>query len=84
MKRVALSLKEKGKWWENLERSPASIGLCDVRLDTVKGMSNAEVKYMLKNCAWREASKMCAEELEERPKLCVLKEQVSGEFEAKG
>ena len=46
-------------------------------------MSNAEVKYMLKNCAWREASKMWAEELEERPKLCVLKELVSGGFEAR-
>ena len=54
-----------------------------MRLDTVKGMSNAEVKYMLKNCAWREASKMWAEELEERPKLCVLKELVSGGFEAR-
>ena len=46
-------------------------------------MSNAEVKYMLKNCAWREASKMWAKELEERPKLCVLKELISGEFEAR-
>ena len=46
-------------------------------------MSNAEVNYMLKNCAWREASKMWVEELEERPKLCVLKEQVSGGFEAR-
>ena len=54
-----------------------------MRLDTVKGMSNAEVKYMLKNCTWREVTKMWAEELEERPKLCVLKELVSGRFEAR-
>ena len=52
-----------------------------MRLDTVKGMSNAEVKYMLKNCMWREVTKMWAEELEEWPKLCVLKELVSGGFE---
>ena len=46
-------------------------------------MSDAEVKYMLKNCARREVTKMWAEELEERPKLCVLKELVSGGFEAR-
>ena len=39
-------------------------------------MSNAEVKYMLKNCAWREVTTMWTEELKERPKLCVLKELV--------
>ena len=54
-----------------------------MRLDSLKGMSNAEVKYMLKNCAWREVTKMWAEELEERPKLCGLKELVSGGFEAR-
>ena len=34
------------------------LGWGDVRLDSVKGMSNAEVKYMLKNCVWREVTKM--------------------------
>ena len=34
---------------------------------------------MLKDCAWREVTTMWAEELEERPKLCVLKELVSGD-----
>ena len=38
---------------------------------------------MLQNCAWREVTNMWAEELEERPKLCVLKELVRGEFEAR-
>ena len=47
----------------------------------MKGMSNAEVKYMLKNCAWREVTTMCT--WAERPKLCVLKELVRGGFEAK-
>ena len=54
----------------------------DVRLDSLKGMSNAEVKYMIKNCAWREVTTTWAEELEKRPKLGVLKELVSREFEA--
>ena len=54
-----------------------------MRLDSVKGMSNAEVKYMLKNCAWREATKMWAEELEEWPKLCVLRELVRRGFKAR-
>ena len=54
-----------------------------MRLDSLKGMSNAEVKYMLKNCEWREVTKMWAEELEERPKLCVLKKLVRGGFEAR-
>ena len=55
VKRVAmeaLSLKGKGRWWENLERCLADLGWGDVRLDSVKDMSN--VKYMLQNCAWRE------------------------------
>ena len=34
-----------------------------MRLDSLKGMSNAEVKYMLKNCACREVTTMWAEEL---------------------
>ena len=55
-----------------------------MRLDSVKGMSNAEMKYMLKICAWRGVTTMCAEELEEQPKLCVLNELlVRGGFEAR-
>ena len=46
-------------------------------------MSNAKVKYMLKDCAWREVITMWAEELEERPKPCVLKELVIEGFEAR-
>ena len=38
---------------------------------------------MLKNCVWKVTNcKMWAEELEERPNLCVLKELVRGGFEA--
>ena len=48
-----------------------------MRLDGLKGMSNAEVKHMIKNCAWREVTTMWAEKLEERPKL------VSGGFGAR-
>ena len=50
----------------------------------MKGMSNAEVKYKLKDCAWREVTKMWTKELEDWPKLCVLEELVSGHggFEA--
>ena len=50
-------------------------------MDSVKGMSN--VKYMLQNCAWREVTKLWAEELEERQKLWVLNELVRGGFEAR-
>ena len=49
----------------------------------MKGISNAEMNYMLKNCAWREVTTTWAEELEERPKLCVLKGLVNGGFEAR-
>ena len=86
VKRVAmeaLSLKGKVKWHENLEQCLADFGWDDVRLDSLKDMSNAEVKYMIKNCAWREVTTMWVEELEERPKLHVLKELVSGGFEAR-
>ena len=43
-------------------------------------MSKAEVKYMLKNCAWREVTTTWAVDLEEQPKLCVLQELFSGGF----
>ena len=58
VKRIAMeapSLKGKVKWWENLERCLADFGWDDVRLDSLKNMSNAEVKYMVKNYAWKEA-----------------------------
>ena len=86
VKRVAmeaLSLKGKVKWLENLEQCLADFGWNDVRLDGLKGMSNAEVKHMIKNCAWREVTTRWAEELEERPKLGVLKELFSGGFGAR-
>ena len=54
-------------------------GDIDVRLDSLKSMSNAKVKYMLKIVH----GGMWVEELEEWPKLCVLKELVSGGFEAR-
>ena len=68
VKRVAmeaLSLKGKVKWQENLERCLVDFGWGDVRLDSMKDMSNAEVKYMLKNCAWGEVTTMWVGELEE-------------------
>ena len=40
----------------NLEQCLADFEWVDVRLDSVKGMSSAEVNYMLKNCAWREVT----------------------------
>ena len=61
VKRVAmeaLSLKGKVKWRENLERCLADFGWGDLRWDSLKSMSNAEVKHMLKNCAWREVTTM--------------------------
>ena len=67
----ALPLKGKVKWRENLKRCLADFEWGGVRLDSVmKGMSNAEVKYRLKNCVWREGTKMWAEELEKR-QSCV-------------
>ena len=86
VKRVAmeaLSLKGKVKWLENLEQCLVDFGWNDVRLDGFRGMSNAEVKHMIKNCAWREVTTRWAEELEERSKLGVLKELVSGGFGAR-
>ena len=59
VKRVAmeaLSLKGNVKWLENLEQCLADFGWNDVRLDGLKGMSNAEGKHMIKNCAWREVT----------------------------
>ena len=87
VKRVAmeaLSLKGKVKWREYLERCFADFGWGDVRLYSLKSISNVEVKHMVKNYAWRGVTTMWVEELVERPKLlCVLKELVSGGFEVR-
>ena len=77
----ALSLRGGVKSLKNLEQCLVDFGWGDVKLDNVKGMSNAEVKY-IKDCAWREVTKLWAEELEERPKLHVLKELVGRGFDA--
>ena len=45
----ALSLKRKVKWRENLEQCLADFRWGDVGLNSLKGMYNAEAKYMLKN-----------------------------------
>ena len=54
-----------------------------MRLENVRKMSSAEVKCMLNDCAWREVNKLRAEELTDRPKLCVLKELVGRGFKAR-
>ena len=78
-----LSLRGGVKWLRNLELSLVDLGWRDVRLENVKEMSRAEVKCMLSNCAWREVNKLWAEELTDRPKLCVLKELVGRGFKAR-
>ena len=42
-------------------------------MDSLKDMSNADVKYMLKNCAWREVTTTWVVNLEEEPKLLCYK-----------
>ena len=79
----ALSLRGGVKWLRYLELCLAHVGWVDVRLDNVKEMSSAEVKSMLNDCAWKEVNKLWAEELTDRPKLCVLKEPVGKGFKAR-
>ena len=54
----ALSLKGKVKWQENLEQCLVDFGWGDVRLESLKDMSNAEMKCMLKICMWKEVTKL--------------------------
>ena len=54
-----------------------------MRLENVNEMSRAEVKCMLNDCTRREVNKSWAEELTDRPKLCVLKELVGRGFKAR-
>ena len=48
---------------------PCRPGMGEVRLETVKEMSSAEVKCMLNDRAWREVNKLWAEELTDQLKL---------------
>ena len=58
-------------WFENICR----VMFCgDVRFGRVRGMSDAEVMYMLKDCVRREVIR--EEELNNQPKVCVLKDMM--------
>ena len=64
-----LSMRGGVKWLRNLELCLADLGWGEVRLETVKEMSSAEVKCMLNDRAWREVNKLWAEELTDQLKL---------------
>ena len=49
--------------------------------DTIKGLSESEIRDMLSSIAWREVRNMWQKEMEERPKLGMLNEIAALECE---
>ena len=45
-----------------------------MEVEAIRRMSYCEVGEMLESAAWRKVSEMLSKDMEEKPKLCLLKE----------
>ena len=61
------------KWMKDLRQSIREMGWGEVKLEDVEKLSNFQLKEMLKSCAWREARASWEQEMNEKPKLEVLR-----------
>ena len=62
-----------GCWVKNLQRAIEDFGWKDMDGSGVEGLSGREVADMLESCAWRMIQQDWWKDIEERPKLSVLR-----------
>ena len=72
----------KGVWVKNLAKCIGDFEWQDMGGDVMKSLTDAEIGEMLSSIAWRKVSSMWTKELEERPKLEMMKEIVALEFQS--
>ena len=63
-----------GGWVKNMARCTDDFGWSGVGADAVSGLSDSETREMLLSSAWRNVMSVMNKDMEEKPKLCVLKE----------
>ena len=64
----------KGVWIRNMAKCMGDFEWEDMRVDAIKGFRDQEIMEMLRSIASRKVDSMLAKELEEKPKLCMMKQ----------
>ena len=72
----------KGIWVKNMAKCVGEFEWQGIGGDAIKGLTDAEIGDMLTSVAWRKVRSMLMKELEERPKLGMMKEIVALELES--
>ena len=72
----------KGVWVKNMAKCVGVFEWQGIGGDTIKSLTDAEIGDMLSSVAWRKVRSMLIKELEERPKLGMMKEIVALELES--
>ena len=72
----------KGVWIGNMAKCVGDFGWQSVGGDAIVDLSDSEIGAMLSSAAWRKVRSMLMKEVEERPKLRMMKEIVNLECES--
>ena len=84
LKRIARQAVEcgKGVWIGNMVKCVGDFGWQSVGGDAIADLTDSEIGAMLSSAAWRKVKSMLMKEVEERPKLRMMKEIVNLECES--
>ena len=72
----------KGVWIGNMAKCVGDFGWQSVGGDAIVDLTDSEIRAMLSSAAWRKVKNMLMKEVEERPKLRMMKEIVNLECES--
>ena len=66
----------KGAWVKNMAKCVGDFGWSGMGVDAVpvKNLSDSEIQEMLESVAWRRVTSMMKEDMEDKPKLSILRE----------
>ena len=64
----------KGGWVRNMARCTGDFGWSGMEVDAVRSLSDSEIREMLVSVAWRNVTSVMNKDMEEKPKLRILKE----------
>ena len=84
LRKIARQATECGKgiWVKNMAKCVGEFEWQSIGGDAIKGLTDAEIGDMLTSVAWRKVRSMLMKELEERPKLGMMKEIAALELES--
>ena len=76
LKRIVRQAVEcgKGGWVKNMARCTDDFGWSGVGADAERSLSESDIREMLTSSAWMNVMSVMNKDMEEKPKLCVLKE----------